>query len=103
MLIQVPNIDNIAAWLSTGDTAALTYTFSDSFRPVPLKRVVLGYGTNTWAANKTYDENLYKVIKKYSDKKPVLIFCGTRNACQASAEAIRAACLSEGKLWQMKQ
>lgn len=70
---------------------AFTYTFDDGFRPVPLERVVTGYSVSKWTANKTYDQDLYRVVKQHSDRKPVLIFCGTRNACQGSADALKTA------------
>ena len=99
-LTQVPNIADISSWLASrrNHDSALTYMvgapktkltqFDESFRPVPLKREVIGFDVNQWTANKQYDAALFDKVGRYSERKPVLIFCGTRKACQVSAEVL---------------
>ena len=38
-----PNIDDVAAWLGSEDYPAKALSFDNSFRPVPLDLIVLGY------------------------------------------------------------
>lgn len=103
----VPNSQDIAAWLGrNSDTPAIPAIhkrFGEEFRPVELKRHVCGYQSNanpfgfdTILKTKyvvadldsyldTDQSRLPDVISKYSQKKPIMVFCFTRKSCAEAA------------------
>ncbi|XP_064621106.1 probable ATP-dependent DNA helicase HFM1 [Lineus longissimus] len=85
----VPNVQDIAEWLGTKDVPAEYYRMDDSYRPVKLRKVVLGYPCSENQTDFKFDLSLnYKlatVIQTYSDQKPTLVFCATRKGVQQAA------------------
>ena len=87
----VPNSDDIAEWLGKDsmnqDSPANQERFGEEFRPVLLQKHVCGYRStsNDWALNRVLDGKLPDIISKYSQKKPIMVFCCTRKdtACTA--------------------
>ncbi|XP_068605031.1 probable ATP-dependent DNA helicase HFM1 [Brachionichthys hirsutus] len=88
----IPNISDIADWLSDESGAAAYLDMDDSYRPVKLRRVVLGFPRNPNQTEFKFDLSLnYKmanIIQTYSDQKPTLVFCSTRKGVQQSAAVL---------------
>uniref|UniRef100_A0A3B4UBF4 DNA 3'-5' helicase n=1 Tax=Seriola dumerili TaxID=41447 RepID=A0A3B4UBF4_SERDU len=87
----IPNISDIADWLSN-ESGPATYLYMDeSHRPVKLRKVVLGFPCNPSQTEFKFDLSLnYKmanIIQTYSDQKPAL-FCSTRKGVQTSAAVL---------------
>nr|XP_019009697.1 uncharacterized protein I206_05257 [Kwoniella pini CBS 10737]OCF48478.1 hypothetical protein I206_05257 [Kwoniella pini CBS 10737] len=90
----VPNIDDVARWIGRRESQmamAKIYKFGEEFRPVPLKKHVYGIdgGGNEWSLAPRLDANLFPLLLKHAEGKPVLIFCPTRKACQTTAAFIQ--------------
>ncbi|XP_026327613.1 probable ATP-dependent DNA helicase HFM1 [Hyposmocoma kahamanoa] len=88
----VSNPEDVAAWLESGDKAAVFYKFGDECRPVKLKRVVEGYpcpeGMSIFKFDIILNYKLWPIIQKYHDGKPTLIFCNTRKSVLMTAETL---------------
>ncbi|KAF2786722.1 ATP-dependent DNA helicase MER3 [Melanomma pulvis-pyrius CBS 109.77] len=90
----VPNFDDVATWLGKNAAepheAAGKENFGEEFRPVKLRKTVCGYsnGGNDWMFEKFLDSKLPEVISKYSERKPIMIFCCTRKATQTTAKVL---------------
>ncbi len=113
----VPNISDIADWIgsnqATGSgrgTAATTFNFDESYRPVPLKRLVYTYDKGeTHGFKNTLDKYLMvcpssfqtrstqlqlttfltqDLIQEHGKQRPTLIFVPTRNATIICAETL---------------
>ncbi|CAO2655707.1 Nn.00g045100.m01.CDS01 [Neocucurbitaria sp. VM-36] len=91
----VPNFQDVAAWLGKSTTEpsvpAFYEKFGEEFRPVKLKRHVCGYvcnNNNDFAFEKSLDARLPEVIAKYSEGKPIMVFCATRNSTMSTARLI---------------
>jgi ATP-dependent DNA helicase HFM1/MER3 len=91
----VPNFHDIAAWLgknsSEPDTPAANEKFGEEFRPVKLQKHVRGYNSNSsndFGFEKTLDAKLPEVIATYSKRKPMMVFCATRNSTVSTAKLI---------------
>ncbi|GAB7350483.1 hypothetical protein MBLNU459_g1077t2 [Dothideomycetes sp. NU459] len=88
----VPNSQDIATWLgrdgNNANIPAIRERFGEEFRPVTLQRHVCGYQTtsNPFGFDKTLVKKLPDVIQRYSQKKPIMIFCFTRNSCSDAAK-----------------
>jgi ATP-dependent DNA helicase HFM1/MER3 len=87
----VPNLEDIATWLgrnSTSFESAHLERFGEEFRPVRLKKVVYGYNasSNDFAFDKSLEKHLPDIIRRHSSRKPILIFCMTRNMCSSTAK-----------------
>ncbi|XP_073346991.1 probable ATP-dependent DNA helicase HFM1 [Pagrus major] len=88
----IPNISDIADWLSN-ESGPATYLYMDeSHRPVKLRKVVLGFPCSPNQTEFKFDLSLnYKmanIIQTYSDQKPALVFCSTRKGAQQSATVL---------------
>lgn len=101
----VPNFHDVAAWLgknlSEPNLPASNEKFGEEFRPVKLRKHVHGYvcnGNNDWAFEKQLDAKLPEIIAKYSERKPMMIFCATRKSCIHTAQLI--ACWWESRSGQ---
>ncbi|XP_065672994.1 probable ATP-dependent DNA helicase HFM1 isoform X5 [Hydra vulgaris] len=84
----IPNVDDIAAWLDTGFLPAFGVSLGNEYRPVQLKKVVLGYEPekkSDFLFDLTLSYKLSGVIRTYSDNKPTLIFCSTRKSVVQAA------------------
>lgn len=88
----VPNSQDIATWL--GKDPATSYIpaprerFGEEFRPVPLAKHVCGYNTpgNDFAFEGSLNSRLPDIIAKWSQRKPIMVFCITRNSCVSTAK-----------------
>ncbi|XP_068757801.1 probable ATP-dependent DNA helicase HFM1 [Montipora capricornis] len=88
----IPNVEDIASWLGGIDSPALYYSMDDSYRPVKLRKVVLGFNKSSNFSDFGFDLSLnYKlssIIQTYSDRKPTLVFCSTRKSAQQAAQML---------------
>ncbi|KAF2488471.1 P-loop containing nucleoside triphosphate hydrolase protein [Lophium mytilinum] len=91
----VPNFKDVAAWLGKDathtDQPAANEQFGEQFRPVKLQKYVCGYQSNNqneFAFEKYLDSKLPEVIAKYSQRKPIMVFCPTRNSTVATAKLL---------------
>ncbi|KAH7419101.1 hypothetical protein BKA64DRAFT_729237 [Cadophora sp. MPI-SDFR-AT-0126] len=88
----VPNSEDIAEWLGRDHTnqhvPAHRETFGEDFRPVRLQKHVHGYdgNFNDFAFEKVLDGKLPALLRQYSQKKPVMVFCFTRKSCETTAQ-----------------
>ena len=90
----VPNFRDVAVWL--GKNSAEPYVpapnqkFGEEFRPVKLRKHICGYvcNNNDFAFEKQLDARLPEVIAKYSERKPMMIFCATRKSCATTARLL---------------
>ncbi|KAH0147654.1 P-loop containing nucleoside triphosphate hydrolase protein, partial [Aureobasidium melanogenum] len=88
----VPNSQDIATWLGrtsdTPDIPAVHKRFGEEFRPVELKRHVCGYQStaNAFGFDAILTKKLPDVIIKYSQAKPIMVFCFTRKSCAEAAK-----------------
>jgi ATP-dependent DNA helicase HFM1/MER3 len=90
----VPNFHDIATWLgkssSEPDTPAANDKFGEEFRPVKLRKHVCGYAStsNDFGFEKVLDARIPEIITTYSERKPMMIFCATRNSTINTAKLI---------------
>ncbi|KAF7186742.1 ATP-dependent DNA helicase MER3 [Pseudocercospora fuligena] len=90
----VPNSQDIATWLGKDamnpGIPAPRERFGEEFRPVRLQRHVCGYQgpSNDFAFDKVLDSKLPDIIAKYSQRKPIMVFCFTRKACVETAKLL---------------
>ncbi|KAL8655597.1 MAG: hypothetical protein Q9226_002980 [Calogaya cf. arnoldii] len=90
----VPNSDDIATWLglnpATQHVPACRERFGEEFRPVKLQKHVYGlsFNGNDWGFDKICDPKLPEIIAKYSQKKPIMVFCITRKATISTAKLL---------------
>jgi ATP-dependent DNA helicase HFM1/MER3 len=90
----IPNSEDIATWLGQSaenqHLAARRETFGDEFRPVSLERHVFGYDKhmNDHAFDKILTTKLLGLLPKYTEGKPILVFCFTRKSCETTASAL---------------
>lgn len=87
----VPNSEDIAMWLTRNETArhlpAVREVFDDSYRPVQLKKHILSHEGpyNAWALDAALTEKMPSIVAKYGKRKPVMIFCPTKESAQRTA------------------
>ncbi|KAM9789256.1 LOW QUALITY PROTEIN: putative ATP-dependent DNA helicase HFM1 [Neosynchiropus ocellatus] len=88
----IPNVADIADWLSNENGPAAFLDVDESHRPVKLRKVVLGFPCGPNQTEFKFDLSLnYKmanIIQTYSDQKPSLVFCSTRKGVQQSAAVL---------------
>ncbi|KAK6344132.1 Sec63 [Orbilia brochopaga] len=90
----VPNSRDIATWLAKDcdhpSVPAHEERLGEEFRPVKLEKIVYGYqaNANDFVFDKFLDSKLYDVIQKHSQRKPVMVFCSTRNICVSTAKLL---------------
>ncbi|KAK0137472.1 putative ATP-dependent DNA helicase HFM1 [Merluccius polli] len=88
----IPNISDIAEWLCDKSGPATYLDMDESYRPVKLRQMVLGFPCSPNQNDFKFDLSLsYKmanVIQTYSDQKPALVFCSTRKGVQQSATVL---------------
>ncbi|XP_028329079.1 probable ATP-dependent DNA helicase HFM1 [Gouania willdenowi] len=88
----IPNVSDIADWLSNESGPATYLHMDESHRPVKLRKVVLGFPCSSNQTEFKFDLSLnYKmanVIQTYSEQKPALVFCSTRKGAQQSASVL---------------
>ncbi|XP_070389526.1 probable ATP-dependent DNA helicase HFM1 isoform X2 [Dermacentor albipictus] len=84
----VANAADLAAWLGPD---AKHYSFPASARPVPLRRVVLGYpcgGGGDFRFDMALSYKLAAVLSAHSAGKPALVFCSTRKGAVQAATVL---------------
>lgn len=92
----VPNSQDIATWLGRDsyrpDIPAVREKFDEGFRPVKLTKHVCGYqgSSSPFAFDAALTKRLPDVIMKYSQKKPIMVFCFTRKSCVETAKTLAA-------------
>ncbi|KAK4545902.1 hypothetical protein LTR36_002466 [Oleoguttula mirabilis] len=90
----VPNCEDISTWLGKDPMhphlPAPREKFGEEFRPVRLQKHVCGYQTssNDFAFDKLLNGKLPEVIAKWSQRKPIMVFCFTRVACVETAKLL---------------
>ncbi|XP_069568611.1 probable ATP-dependent DNA helicase HFM1 [Brachyistius frenatus] len=88
----IPNVSDIADWLSNESGPAAYLDMDESHRPVKLRKVVLGFPCSPNQTEFKFDLSLnYKmanIIQTYSDQRPALVFCSTRKGVQQSAAVL---------------
>ncbi|XP_063742496.1 probable ATP-dependent DNA helicase HFM1 [Eleginops maclovinus] len=88
----IPNVSDIADWLSDESGPATYLEMDESHRPVKLRKVVLGFPCSPNQSEFKFDLSLnYKmanIIQTYSDQKPTLVFCSTRKGVQQAAAVL---------------
>ncbi|XP_060685587.1 probable ATP-dependent DNA helicase HFM1 [Hemiscyllium ocellatum] len=88
----IPNVEDIAEWLSDGKGPGTATKIDESFRPVKLRKVVLGFPCSSTQTEFKFDLSLnYKmanIIQTYSEQKPALVFCATRKGVQQAASVL---------------
>lgn len=63
--------------------------FDETYRPVPLNYIVLGYhAVNQWQVGKEFDKNILSVLRQYSEGKPTIVFCTSRLQTISAAESL---------------
>ncbi|KAE8148248.1 Sec63 Brl domain-containing protein [Aspergillus avenaceus] len=96
----IPNSEDIATWIGKDPTnqhvPAHREHFGEEFRPVKLQRFVYGYQShgNDFAFDKMCNSKLPHIIATHSCRKPMMIFCCTRNSSVATAKEL-------ARLWSM--
>jgi ATP-dependent DNA helicase HFM1/MER3 len=91
----IPNVEDFAYWLSSDlfhRSKAVSYRINESFRPVKIRKVVLGYYFASDMTDFRFDLSLsYKlatIIDEYAEGKPTLIFCSTRKGTMQAADIL---------------
>ncbi|KAJ6655838.1 hypothetical protein lerEdw1_004703 [Lerista edwardsae] len=88
----IPNAEDIAEWLSDGKRSAICLKIEERYRPVKLRKIVLGFPCSSNQSEFKFDLTLnYKVasvIQTYSEQKPALVFCATRKGVQQAASVL---------------
>ncbi|XP_048457501.1 probable ATP-dependent DNA helicase HFM1 [Rhincodon typus] len=88
----IPNVEDIAEWLSDGKGPGIAMKIDESYRPVKLRKIVLGFPCSSTQTEFKFDLSLnYKmasVIQTYSEQKPALVFCATRKGVQQAASIL---------------
>lgn len=77
-------------WLDS--ERCVSFNFGDEVRPVPLKKVVVGYPFYQGQDEFRFERNLtYKlpyIIAQHSEKKPTLIFCNSRVSTEYTCDVL---------------
>ncbi len=98
----VPNSEDIASWLGKNPTnqhlPAPREKFGEEFRPVRLQKHVIGlpYKGNDFGFEGACDPKLPDIIVRYSQKKPIMVFCITRNSTVSTAKLLANVWASKG-------
>lgn len=84
----IPNIEDIAAWLEVPPLGVRR--FGEEYRPVALEKHVLGYNRSKseFLFEKSLNYRLLEIIRRYAEKKPVLVFCQTQKGTMAACEQL---------------
>ncbi|KAH9180405.1 P-loop containing nucleoside triphosphate hydrolase protein [Lactarius sanguifluus] len=90
----VPNIDDVAHWISSrhSNGAAATFTFGEEYRPCQLSRFVYGFprgkNQNDFLFARSLNYRLFPLLQQHSANKPILIFVSTRKGVLTTAEQL---------------
>lgn len=90
----IPNPEDFASWLSSSDNDCVCFNLDESYRPVPLQKIVLSYGNCIQSTAFKFDLNLnyklHNVIERYSSKCPTIVFCSTRKSTVQAAVTLQS-------------
>ncbi|XP_071950834.1 probable ATP-dependent DNA helicase HFM1 [Antedon mediterranea] len=88
----MPNIEDLSEWIGDAKSPAIYHKFDDAYRPVPLRKYVHGFYYNEKSSPYKFDLSLNyqlsKMITRYSNQKPTLVFCSTRKGTQIAADVL---------------
>ncbi|KAI9466064.1 P-loop containing nucleoside triphosphate hydrolase protein [Lactarius psammicola] len=90
----VPNIDDVARWISSrhSNGAAATLSFGEEYRPCQLSRFVYGFprgkNQNDFLFARSLNYRLFPLLQQHSANKPILIFVSTRKGVLDTAEQL---------------
>ncbi len=86
----IPNMEDLSEWLNVNPKVGLR-RFGEEFRPIKLQKFVLGYppAKNEYTFECALNFRLAGVIKKYSDRRPSLVFCQTQKGTVAAANRLK--------------
>ncbi|KAK1147586.1 ATP-dependent DNA helicase MER3 [Aspergillus melleus] len=90
----IPNSEDVATWLGKDamnqHVPAHREHFGEEFRPVKLQKFVYGYQShgNDFAFDKMCSSKLPDIIAAHSCRKPIMVFCCTRNSTVATAKEL---------------
>ncbi|BFZ54762.1 ATP-dependent DNA helicase MER3 [Savitreella phatthalungensis] len=91
----VPNIEDVAAWLGFSSlkpsVPARILKFDDSFRPVALRKEVIGYrvnNMNSFQFSSHLTRYVTDLIAKFSSGRPTIVFCSTRKDALTTANRL---------------
>ncbi|KAH9005003.1 P-loop containing nucleoside triphosphate hydrolase protein [Lactarius hatsudake] len=90
----VPNIDDVAHWISSrhSNGAAATFRFGEEYRPCQLSRFVYGFprgkNQNDFLFARSLNYRLFPLLQQHSANKPILIFVSTRKGVLTTAEQL---------------
>lgn len=78
----LPNLVDIGEWLNCAP--AFIHYFDENFRPVPLvtHTLALGSSANPFLFERSLDDRVPDIVRRYSDGKQVLIFCATKKGTE---------------------
>ncbi|KAI9446595.1 P-loop containing nucleoside triphosphate hydrolase protein [Lactarius indigo] len=90
----VPNIGDVAHWISSrhSNGAAATFRFGEEYRPCQLSRFVYGFprgkNQNDFLFARSLNYRLFPLLQQHSANKPILIFVSTRKGVLTTAEQL---------------
>ncbi|KAL2040972.1 hypothetical protein N7G274_006430 [Stereocaulon virgatum] len=98
----VPNSEDIGIWLGKDPTnqhlPAPRERFGEAFRPVKLQKYVVGLPSkgNEFAFESACNPQLPSIIAKYSQRKPIMVFCITRKSAMDTAKLLARVWATKG-------
>ncbi|KAI8916332.1 P-loop containing nucleoside triphosphate hydrolase protein [Gorgonomyces haynaldii] len=89
----IPNLEDIAEWLSFPPKIAFAKAFGPEYRPVPLEIHVQGFPgyNNPYLFDSMLNDKLFHYVQQYSNGKPTLVFCATRKSTLQAADKLSQA------------
>ena len=76
----LPNLNDIATWLSTPLNKCEPFAFGEEYRPCPLQLHVHGvssFRNNDFLFDKNIHKELPDIVRMHNDGRPSLVFCNT--------------------------
>lgn len=81
----IPNVRDVGAWLGAPPQGCAS--FGDEYRATPLDITVHGYNasSNDYLFERNLKYYLFPIAARYSEGKPVLVFCASRKGAEEAA------------------